>query len=87
MDDQDEEGNEIRQTNDNIDEDNGQEDNKDLSRRDNQVGALEVPHVFHPEDDAHQDMTMGEDLGNQGNYYEANLDNNIQNLRRPPKLP
>lgn len=87
MDDQDEEGNDIRQNNDNIDEENCQEDNKDLPRRSNQVGALEIPQVFHPEDDTHQDMNMGEDPGNQGNYYEANLDNNIQNLLRPPKLP
>ncbi|XP_071534365.1 uncharacterized protein [Panulirus ornatus] len=87
MDDQDEEGNDIRQNNDNIDEENCQEDNKDLPRRSNQVRALEIPQVFHPEDDTHQDMNMGEDPGNQGNYYEANLDNNIQNLLRPPKLP
>lgn len=83
MDDQDEEGNDIKHNNGNMHEDNGREDNKDLPRSGNQIGALEVPHPFLPQEDTHQDMNIGEDLGNQGNYYENNLDNNIRNLQRP----
>ncbi|XP_042223426.1 uncharacterized protein LOC121867516 [Homarus americanus] len=86
MDDQDEEGNEVKHNNENVDEDNGQEDNKDLGRSGNLVGAVEVPQQFHQQEDTHQDMNLGEDLTNQGNYYETNLDNNIRNLRRPPEL-
>ncbi|XP_069158012.1 protein GOLM2 isoform X29 [Procambarus clarkii] len=84
LDDQDEEGNDIKHNNGNMDEDQGQDGKKDFQRNgNNMVGALEVPHPFLPQEDTHQDMNMGEDLGNQGNYYENNLDNNIRNLRRP----
>ncbi|XP_047498416.1 titin-like isoform X12 [Penaeus chinensis] len=87
MDDQDEEGNEVKRNNEEVlDEDNALEDLKDHPRVGNLVGGLKVPLGFHPEEANPQDMNMEEDIiGNQGNYYDGNIDNNnIRNLQRPP---
>ncbi|XP_063610274.1 uncharacterized protein LOC134784205 [Penaeus indicus] len=87
MDDQDEEGNEVKRNNEEVlDEDNALEDLKDHPRVGNLVGGLKVPLGFHPEEANPQDMNVEEDIiGNQGNYYDGNIDNNnIRNLQRPP---
>lgn len=89
MDDQDEEGNEVKRNNEEIlDEDNALEDLKDHPRVGNLVGGLKVPLGFRPEEANPQDMNMEEDIiGNQGNYYDGNIDNNnIRNLQRPPEF-
>ncbi|XP_042878881.1 Golgi membrane protein 1-like isoform X7 [Penaeus japonicus] len=87
MDDQDEEGNEVKRNNEEVlDEDNALEDLKDHPRVGNLVGGLKVPLGFRQDEANPQDMNVEEDLiGNQGNYYDGNIDNNnIRNLQRPP---
>ncbi|XP_037788634.1 uncharacterized protein LOC119584203 isoform X3 [Penaeus monodon] len=89
MDDQDEEGNEVKRNNEEVlDEDNALEDLKDHPRVGSLVGGLKVPLGFRPEEANPQDMNVEEDIiGNQGNYYDGNIDNNnIRNLQRPPEF-
>ncbi|XP_068229926.1 protein GOLM2-like isoform X4 [Palaemon carinicauda] len=84
MDDQDEEGNEIKQNHEVNDIDNIHEERKEMLKNEN-VGALEVPQPFQADSFNHQEMNV-DDVGNQGNYYDTNLENKIRNFGRPPDL-
>ncbi|XP_066976123.1 uncharacterized protein [Macrobrachium rosenbergii] len=85
MDDQDEEGNEIKQNREVNDRDSIHEERKEVLKNGN-LGALEVPQPFQADSFNHQDMNVDDDVGNQGNYYDTNLENKIRNLGRPPDI-